>query len=374
MELLIGFLLAAIIPLIFLLAIYQFDFYQTGHFRTVILSLVLGGIAYAPSSIINRILIASEMADLITLEHFIAPVHEEMFKGLFLIYLIGRSRFFYSVDGALYGFATGIGFAIFENFENVLEAQSVLEIVLRVFSTNLVHAFSSATIGIALGIFRLRISRLRWWIPVAGFLLAIGQHMFFNIIIHTIYSLGMEINPIVTFIPGLLGGFFIYIVMQHGKSQARSWIREKLGMEAHVTRNEVAAVDRFADTDEILLPIAERFGAEKAKQVEKLLYLQAHLGIKRKSLDRFKKEVTMREAVESEMTELRLEMEVVRRSIGIYAMLFVRGLFTEEMVSVWKRMQAKIRERSVGKDNQKGGGLWSSLEERVKSSSGEGSD
>jgi len=47
--------------------------------------------------------------------------------------------------------------------------------------------------------------------------------------------------------------------------------------------------------------------------------------------------------------------------------LFVRGLFTEEMVSVWERMQAKIQERSAETGGQKGGGLWSSLDDRIKS-------
>jgi hypothetical protein len=63
---------------------------------------------------------------------------------------------------------------------------------------------------------------------------------------------------------------------------------------------------------------------------------------------------------------MRAQMEKVQRGIGVYAMLFVRGLFTDEMISVWNRIQAKIRERSAATGGQKGGGLWSSLEERVK--------
>ncbi|MGD8406192.1 MAG: PrsW family glutamic-type intramembrane protease [Anaerolineales bacterium] len=367
MEYLVGFFVAIIAPLIFIVAIYQFDFYQTGQFRTVLVSLILGGIAYAPSSSINRILTASGLTDKITLEYFIAPVHEELFKGLLLIYLVSRSHLIYSVDGVLYGFAIGVGFAIFENFEELLQGQLAIGIVSRVFSTNLVHAFSSATVGIAFGISRLKESRLRWWIPVAGFFLAIGQHMLYNIIIHTIYSMGMEINPVVTFLPGLVGGIFVYVVMIHGKNQARNWIKEKLGMDDRVTRSEVAAIDRFAGTDDIMLPIVERFGVEKAKQVEKLLYLQARIGIKKKFLDNVRNNRTPQNAIESEINEMRTKMEQIRRSIGTYAMLFVRGLFTEEMVSVWERVQVKIQERSAGRVGQIGGGLWSSLEGRIKS-------
>jgi hypothetical protein len=63
---------------------------------------------------------------------------------------------------------------------------------------------------------------------------------------------------------------------------------------------------------------------------------------------------------------MQTEMDEARRNIGTYPMLFVRGLFTEEMVSVWEQVQAKVRERSVLNGGQKGGGLWSALEERIK--------
>lgn len=367
MELVIGFLLASSIPVLFLIVIWQFDFYQTGKFQTILLSLILGGIAYAPAAITNLILINSGLATRATVDRFIAPVHEEIFKGLFLLYLVRRSRLTYSVDGALYGFAIGIGFAILENFENLLKFHSAANIVLRIFSTDLVHAFSSATIGIILGIILLETSRSRWLISTFGLSLAIGQHMLYNNVIYFIDSMGYRIHPFFTFLPGLPGMYFIYVVMQRGRKKAREWIKEKLGMADRVTRGEVAAVDRLANPKDVWYPVAKRFGSEKANQVEKLLYLQGRIGIKRKSLDSFQNNEKMRKAIEAEISEMQVEMEKIRRSIGIYVMLFVRGLFTEDMVSVWERMQAKIQERSAATGDQKGGGLWSSLEERVKS-------
>jgi hypothetical protein len=72
---------------------------------------------------------------------------------------------------------------------------------------------------------------------------------------------------------------------------------------------------------------------------------------------------------------MHIEMEKLRREIGTYVMLFVRGLFTEEMVSVWGQMQAKIQARSTANGGQKGGGLWKSLDDRLKPSpEDEGSD
>lgn len=353
------YVLALIVPLIFLWIIREYDFYQTGQFSLIILCLCWGAIVYGPTALTNWSLVNSRVANQDTVDHFIAPILEELLKGLLLFYLVRRAQFTYLVDGALYGFATGIGFAIFENFENVPHAYTILEIILRILSTNLVHAFSSAAIGIALGIFLLRDSRSRWLIFFGGVIIAIGQHMIFNI-------MGAEIHPIVKIFPGFLGMLFIYFVMQLGVKQAQSWIKEKLGMEDRVTQQEVTAINRLTGPEDALFPVVERFGVEKARMVEKLLNLQARIGIKRKALDGFGKNDKIRNDVEAEINQMRTDMEKVQREIGTYTMLFVRGLFTEEMISVWEQMQVKIQERSALKDGQKGGGVWSSLDERLK--------
>jgi hypothetical protein len=276
--------------------------------------------------------------------------------------MIKRYQVTYSVDGALYGFAAGIGFAICENFDYIFtNPANAAEIsAYRVLSANLVHASGSAIVGIALGMVHLRRSSLRWLALALGLFLAIWQHLFYNKISFERPSFMVAIGT------GLLGGAFVSIAMQIGKKQARRWIKEKLGMDERITRAEIAAVDHLVSTKDLLLPVYERFGAEKARQVEKLLYLEARMGLKRKALDNSPSEGTWRNAVEAEIKEMRTEIKRMHRAIGIYAMLFVRGLFTGEMVSVWDRIQAKIQERSALTGDQKGGGLWSTLEGRLK--------
>ena len=355
-----GFILALFVPFIFLSIILKFDFYQTGQFHFILICFCWGAVAYQLASIINSTLERFDIVGWENIVHINAPLLEELLKGLVLIYLVQRSHFTYSVDGAVYGFATGIGFAVFENFE-ALNSQTIAAVLQRIFSANLVHASSSAIIGIALGIFLLSKVRTRWLFLIAGLFLAIGQHMLYNSISHGGSSL------FAAFVTGILGTAFIAFVMQHSKDQARNWVKEKLGMHDRITRGEIAVIDRLPGPDDVLLPVFERFGAETASRVEKLLYLQARIGIKRKSLDSFQTNDRMRKSVEAELREMREDMEKVRKSIGAYPMLFVRGLFTEEMLSVWDQMQAKVQERSAATGGQKGGGLWSSLEERVQS-------
>ena len=362
MGIVVGSILALIIPLLFLGIIYKSDFYQTGQFHVILKCLFWGGVTFAPAIFIFSFLEHFWLKDPNTVTHFAAPIYEEILKGLMLLYLFRSAKFTYSVDGALYGFAIGTGFAIFENFSYICSdlPDAVIVATQRIFSANLVHAFSSAALGITLGMFRSRISRQRWHLPAFGLILAIGQHMLFNIFIGR-----KEIASVLFYTPIIPGILFIYYIMQRGKKQARAWIKEKLGMDSHVTRSEVALVDSLTEPSDALYPVAERFGVEKARLAEKLLYLQAHIGIKRKALDGCRDEDTTRKSIEAEINKLHADMKKIQREIGTYAMLFVRGLFTNEMVSVWDQMQVKIQERSVANNGQKGGGVWASLDERV---------
>jgi RsiW-degrading membrane proteinase PrsW (M82 family) len=374
MGIVLGFVIALIVPLLFLSIIYESDFYQTGQFHTILKCLFWGGVTFAPATFTYIALEHFWLKNPDTIVQFAAPFYEEVFKGFILLYLFKRAKFTYSVDGALYGFAIGTGFAIIENFVYISSdlPEATMVATQRIFSANLVHAFSTATIGITLGLFRSRTSRLRWQIPAVGLFIAIAQHMLYNNIIHMIDTPGNRVFPGIIFVPGLPGILFIRYVMQYGKKQAQIWIKEKLRREKRITQNEIRAVDRLADMDDILLPIVERFGAETASQVEKLLYLQAHIGIKNKALDGLRGNDTIYKAVEAEINEMHTRMKKVQNEIGVYPMLFVRGLFTDEMASVWEQMQSKIEDRSAATGNKKGGGLWSSLEERIKSSTANG--
>ncbi len=360
---LLGYILAVILPLFFLWLIYRLDFYQTGQFRIIFLAFVWGAIAYFLAGSFNTWLDARGIFEWDQIVRFAAPVAEEILKGLFLLYLVSRPQFTYSVDGAVYGFAAGIGFAIFENFQYILGHPGVATslAVQRVFSTNLIHAAGSATIGVALGIFRLERSKTRWGILLLGLSLAIGWHMLFNNMI----SRGTYL--IVAVGAGLTGAIFIYFSIRRGVNQARQWIRDRLGMEDRVTSGEAAFVNRLENLDEILLPLVDRFGPETASRVEEFLFIQARIGIKRKTTDDLDEK--LRRAVNAEIEKMKIEMDEIRRELGTYVMLFVRGAYPQEVVSVWSQMQDKVLASSAASGGQKGGGLWSSLDDRVRTGS-----
>ena len=100
-----------------------------------------------------------------------APIVEETLKALILLYLVRRPSFTYFVDGAIYGFAAGMGFAVFENYQYILGSNvpGISVAIGRVLSTNLIHASASALVGIAFGYSRFQRSWKKVLYILAGF-------------------------------------------------------------------------------------------------------------------------------------------------------------------------------------------------------------
>jgi len=353
--------IAYTIPLIFLYIIRKGDLFGTGKFYFVIISLIWGSVAYVLAAHINPGLIDMGFATRAEVIRFFGPIIEETLKSLILIYLVQRADFNYVVDGAIYGFGAGIGFAIFENTEYIFgnQALAVTVAIARVFSTNLVHATGSGLIGVALSTNRAEKGKGRGLVGVLlGYLFSMGLHIGFNNLVNQGVALVFAI------VIGITGVGLIYFVIRRGLNTQKEWLAEKLGQSAsRVTQSEVNALSKIEDLDELLTPLRQQFGVEKAEKVKLMLSRQAEMGIKTKLLD-----TTFNENKKKEMGEiivnLRAEMDVLRSEIGPYCMLFVREVYLSQDLNLWGSISSRIAESSTG---QKGGGLWDRATSRVQS-------
>lgn len=356
---------ATLIPLGFLYLVKRLDFYQTGSLRFIAISMVWGVIAYLLAAQIRQ---AFQYQFLIGDDQWVrvaAPFSEEILKGLILLYLIRHADFKYFLDGAIYGFATGIGFAIIENFQYMAEnpGNTLVVALVRVVSANLMHATGCALIGIALGLARFDPSRLRRSLYLAGALVvAIGLHAGFNNMVNS------KVNDLLVLLfaiaIGVGGAGIIYALTLRALSDERAWVHQEIGLTQGVTRGEASVVRKLESIEELLAPLAVRFGPEKAQQIEKFLFMQAQLAIHRKTLEKLQ-DPKMKAAIEAQMQELNSKMNAARRSVGVYCMLYLRNIFPADDSPLWDSLQARISARQpvAGKS------LWSNLSDRMKTPS-----
>ena len=345
LQTVLAVLIAAGTPAAFLLLIYTLDLYASRTFRLVVLCFGWGAVgAFGLSYLLNtyvglplgRALGATNPYLLLTVA--IAPVIEETAKSLSLFYVSRRSEFTYFVDGAIYGFAAGIGFSIIENFLYLSQnpGMGIPLALIRSFSTCLMHGTASGLVGAAVGRFRFRRRSGQGLGMAGGWLAAILLHAFFNGISRA-PALSESLTTIVAVGIGLAGvgliGFFINLGLQ----EERQWLAETLDRQVGVTAAESRMVQSYASLDEFLQPIIKQFPRE-AEQVEAFLLRQAQLGIKRKVQQRVS-DPKLQEQLGQEIAQLQAEMNQIRRDVGVYVMSYVRSVFPDEALPIWSRLE-----------------------------------
>jgi RsiW-degrading membrane proteinase PrsW (M82 family) len=339
---------AVAIPAVFLLIIYTLDLYASRTFGLVMLCFAWGGVGGVGLSFLFNTYVALPFIDnrgwdRVLLFVAFAPVAEEIFKSLSLFYVSRRKEFTYFVDGAIYGFAAGIGFSIAENilYLQYYPDQGIALSLVRSFSVCLMHGAAAGLVGAAVGRFRFRKRSGRGLAMLAGWGAAILLHAFFNSIAKTNWVIDLigdgALVPLQVGV-GLAGVGLIALFITLGLREQRQWFAETLDRRMGVTGAEVRAAQSYGSISEVLEPIAEQF-PDQAEQVEALLLRQAQMGIKRKVQQQLDDD-KLEKQIGQEIEQLQEEMERLRKEIGPYVMTFVRAVFPEGMLDVWARLEA----------------------------------
>ncbi|HEV2579978.1 MAG TPA: PrsW family glutamic-type intramembrane protease [Ktedonobacteraceae bacterium] len=185
----------------------------------------------------------------ILLQGLNAGVTEETIKGLglLLLFFILRDEFDNVTDGIVYGALIGAGFAMVENFNYfALNSKNFLVflIVGRIVLGWLGHSTFIACFGAALGY--VRHTKVRWKqivIPLAGFLIAVGLHSFFDFVdfqasaaIRTSSENPSVVNfalfaIIANYIPPFLAQIGLLYILMRSLAHEAAVIREFLAVE-----------------------------------------------------------------------------------------------------------------------------------------------
>ncbi|MDQ6621161.1 MAG: PrsW family intramembrane metalloprotease [Pseudomonadota bacterium] len=342
-------LMAIVVPATFLYCLHWLDLYGSDRPRIILLCLGWGLVAFALSFLVNRFCIDILGWPRSYVGTRSAPFIEELFKSGVLVYLVRRARFSYFVDGVIYGFASGIGFAIIENLRYVqLYPESPLSLVIvRDFSSALAHGTMTAITGAALGRFAVGADRRhRLEALLLGLFGAMSLHYAWNNF--AFFSpFSRDTSQWVLVSVALAGVAAVGAMILFGLRHERRVLHDRLGSGLRVSGQEATLIQHMDDLERLLQPIDKRFGRVKRRQVGKVLHLEAQLGLKQEARERAR-DPALTQQLGIEVDELQQAIKIARREIGVYVMLYVRSIFPVTEWSLWTRLSYQIAHRSPG--------------------------
>jgi CRP-like cAMP-binding protein/RsiW-degrading membrane proteinase PrsW (M82 family) len=339
----VAYVIAIALPFFAVYLIWALDVFGTGKLSTILVCLGWGTLgAYSLAYLINTRVIALGLSyDLLT--NLTAPFIEEILKALVLVVLVRHPRFRYIVDGTVYGFAVGIGFALSENLFIYLPRSDSAVLgtaISRTLSTTLMHAAASGMVGLALG--RLRrstdVRRTIW--PVLGIGLAIALHVVYNNIVGRLGGTGLLLVAIGI---GLGGSAIIAWQIGQGLADEKRRFAQTLGLDVGVSTGERRAVQQLggAGIERIFGELGDFFGPERIDQIRRLLVLQANIGILQNNLGG-PASPRLRKAWEDEIAAFRREIDAIRQNLDASVNLFMNSVFLGEDAAFQEAFNAEI--------------------------------
>lgn len=202
----------------FLVALVLLDSYKLVKLRVVVLTLACGvvaaGIAYAA----NGLVLEYARVGFATHTRYVAPVLEELLKGLVIVALIRTHRIGFLVDAAIFGFAVGAGFAMVENlvYLGQFPGATMGTWNVRGFGTAIMHGGATAIFAMA-GLAMMDRSgkaSVRAFLP--GFVIAAVLHSAFN---HFFLSPRLSTLGVAIVVPALL-----YVVFERSERALGQWL------------------------------------------------------------------------------------------------------------------------------------------------------
>jgi len=174
------FLFSFIGPLIYLELVWRKDKYEPEPLYYVMFVVALGIVIGIPVLFTELVFSLNSFIDTV----LTAPIVEEFFKGLAIYVMSKRKEFNDAMDGIVYGFGVGMGFAIAENFGYIIYVYKIdpLYSFLRVFLFCIGHGVYTSLLGYVLGKQKSTINKTTLTIFISGLFLPVISHAMYNLL------------------------------------------------------------------------------------------------------------------------------------------------------------------------------------------------
>ncbi len=322
--------LISILPVfVFLGFLLLFDSFKLVRWRNVILTIVIGAIVALICYLINLALLEILDPPIIFFTRYIAPPIEETAKAVYIIYLLRRKKIGFMVDGAIYGFAIGAGFAFIENiyYLHSLEQKQVIVWIIRGLGTAVMHGGTTALLSIISKNFQDRFRQTGPLYILPGLLSAVMLHSIFN---HFFF------RPVIMILGQLvLLPLVVTFVYMRSERHLRDWL--EVGLDTDVTILEYITSGRLSETKigTYLQSIMNQFPGEI--MADMLCYLRIYLELSICA----KGALLMQESgfkipKDREMEDKIAELNFLERSIGQTGKRAVAPLVQKSARDLWQ--------------------------------------
>jgi RsiW-degrading membrane proteinase PrsW (M82 family) len=313
----------------FLAALVYLDSYKLVPLKWVVAAIVLGcatAIASYPFSLIG---LRWFDIDFTLYTRYIAPLLEEALKALVIWALMRTNRIGFLVDAAIYGFAVGAGFAIFENlyYLTILPDMKMGTWVVRGFGTAIMHGGATAIFAVIAHTMleqhptQGRIALLPGLL-IAAITHSVFNHFFFTPIVNTALVLG--ILPLL-----------FTVVFERSDKTLSDWLGAGFDADTELLELINSGELSTSKVGMYLQSLREKF--EGPIVADLLCYLRLHteLSIRAKGLLMMRESGFMNKTGEETRAKLE-ELKYLEKSIGTTGKLAIKPFLRMSQKDLWQ--------------------------------------
>jgi hypothetical protein len=261
-----------------------------------------------------------------------APLIEEILKAVFIWWLMRAGRLGFMVEGAIYGFAVGAGFATAENlaYLRFLGDASIYVWIIRGFGTAMMHGGATAIVGILAARLAHGTGRARVAAFAGGLLIATAVHAIYN---SPLISPVAAACVVLVGVPALMAVIFV-----RSENSLESWMEE--GFDADVELLNMISSGRFGETRAgvFLQSLRDSFPAPAVADMLCLLQIYAELAVRAKS-ELLKREAGFESGPDAEVLSRLEELQYLEKNLGATGRLALAPLLAGRSRRLWQLRQ-----------------------------------
>jgi RsiW-degrading membrane proteinase PrsW (M82 family) len=323
--------IVALLPvLVFLAALIYFDSFKVVRARAIVIAAGAGMLAAFAGYWINGFLLDRIDIGYAPYSRWISPWLEESLKAALVVYLIRTRRVGMLVDAAIYGFAVGTGFALFENFYYLMarpETHPAVQVI-RGFGTAIMHGGATAVFAIV------SVSQAERFPD--GWLRVFGPGLVAAVILHSVYNT-MLVRPvfatlgILMLLPPL-----IYFAFEHSERTLRQWLESDLDSDVQLLESINSGEFPDSHAGRYLHSLQDKFSGPVVADM--LCYLRVHveLALRAKGVLMLRESGFEEPPLDDEVKAQIAELRYLECSLGKSGQLALRPIVMATGKDLWQ--------------------------------------